>query len=99
MVRRALVPHEVIDDQHPPTFKHIVERDGAILSHDHDGLHPSYWQAPARGGQFVAGPRVRFLADQQLSSSPLPFITSNDSGGCRFCHGVLPFIRETYSKN
>jgi len=46
------------------------------------------------GGQFVAGARVRLLADQQLSTSPLPFITVNDSGGCRFCHGVLRCTRE-----
>jgi hypothetical protein len=89
VVRRAVFPHEVIHDQHPPALEHIGERDGAAATDDHDRLYPRHWQAPARGGQFVAGVRMRLLADQQFRSGLLPLIMGNDLGGCGFCHGVL----------
>ena len=47
---------------------------GAAATDDLDRLHPRHGQAPARGSQFVAGVRVRLLADQQFRSCLLPLL-------------------------
>ncbi len=66
------VPHEVIDDQHPAAFEHVLKRNRPLCSLDRERLHGGHGEATAGGGEGIAGVCVFFLTDEQFCAGRAP---------------------------
>src|SRR5205085_10432752 len=87
LVRRAVVPHVLVDDELVATLEQVDERDRAVNASDLDrAVELDHRQPPPGRGDRVALTGVRLLADQQLLARRLPGGQVDDwrlaRGGC-----------------
>src|SRR5712671_2857257 len=99
LVRRAVVPHGVVDDELVATLEQLDERDRPVSTGDLDrAVELDHRQPPPGRGDRVALTGVRLLADQHLLARRLPGgqvddwrlpgeVAARVAG--RGCHGVL----------
>ena len=73
LVRRAVVPHVLVDHELVATLEQVQERDRAVRSDDLDRPVELHHRQPAAGrGEGVALAGVGLLADQELVTGGLP---------------------------
>src|SRR5437588_3585674 len=73
LVRRAVVPHVLVDDELVATLEQVEKRDRAVNAGDLDrAVELDHWQPPPGRGDRVALTGVRLLADQQHLARRLP---------------------------
>ena len=79
LVRRAVVPHGVVDHELVAALEQVQERDRAVRSDDLDRPVELHHRQPAAGrGEGVALTGVGLLADQELVTGGLPGGQVND---------------------
>src|SRR5205814_3479780 len=73
LVRRAVVPHVLVDHELVATLEQVQERDRPVNTDDLDrAVELDHRQPPPGRGDRVALTGVRLLADQQLLARRLP---------------------------
>jgi hypothetical protein len=78
-VRRAVVPHVLVDEEFMTALEQVPERHRAVRADDLDAtVDLDHGQAAARRGDRVALAGVRLLPDQQLVAGCLPGVQVDD---------------------
>src|SRR4030095_7258862 len=99
LVRRAVVPHVLVDEEFIAALEQLPERHRAVRADDLDAtVDLDHGQPTTRRGDRIALAGVRLLPDHQLVPGCLPGVQVDDRrppGKFVRGHGWLPSVPET----